>query len=219
MTEASRFRQRGAGNDISSADLLRECGRRLTDAALWKLFHDRFHRQITTYVIRTIWMLHGKTDPDLVCDLVQDVHLRLLQNNGRVMSGFRGETDFSVLAFLGRTVMGVVSDYYRSQQAGKRRPAEIISIEEARRHEAEEAEIPAELDVTAILSWIDVRRLIESEPDRRNATRNVLIFKLHYVEGLTVKEISQYPGFNLTEAAIEVILKNLRNELRRRIGR
>ena len=204
---------------MSSADLLRECGRRLTDASLWKVFHERFHRQITTYVVRTVLMFRGKTDTDLVCDLVQDVHLRLLKNNGRGMSGFRGETDFSVLAFLGRTAMGVVSDHYRSQQAGKRRPAEIISIEEARRHRAEEAEIPADLDVTSILSWIDVQRLIDSEPDRRNATRNVLIFKLHYVEGLTVREISHYPGFNLTEAAIEVILKNLRNELRRRMGR
>ena len=163
-------------------------------------------------------MLHGKTDPDLVCDLVQDVYLRLLQNDRRIMSGFRGETDFSVFAFLGRTAMGVVSDYYRSQGAGKRRPAEIISIEEARRHE-EEKGTPQDLDVTSILSWIDVRRLIESEPDRRNATRNVLIFKLHYVEGLTMREISQYPGFDLTEPAIEAILKNLRIALKKRMGR
>jgi RNA polymerase sigma factor (sigma-70 family) len=218
MTETSRFPQRGTGEEISSADLLRECGRRLTDAALWQAFQERFNRQITTYVIRTVWMLHGKTDSDVICDLVQDVHLRLLQNEGRVMSGFRGETDFSVLAFLGRTAMGVVSDYYRSQQAGKRRPAEIISIEEARRHE-EHSKVPADLDVTSILSWIDVQRLIDSEPDRRNATRNVLIFKLHYVEGLTMREISQYPGFDLTEAAIEVILKNLRTELKKRMGR
>jgi|SRR5688572_4723586 len=217
MTEPSRFRQPRPDADLPSADLMRECGRRLTDAELWQTFQNRFHRQVSTYVIRTVWMLNGKSDPDLVCDLVQDVYLRLLQNNGRVMGGFRGETDFSVLAFLGRMAMGVVSDYYRSQGADKRRPAEIISIEEARRHE-EGTSLP-DFDVTAFLSWIDVRRLIESEPDRRNATRNVLIFKLHYVEGLTVREISQYPGFELTENAIEVILKNLRIALKKRMGR
>jgi len=217
MSETLRF-QRGADAEPSSADLMRECGRRLTDGALWEIFQKRFHRQVTTYVIRTIWMFHGKSDPDLVCDLLQDVYLRLLQNNGRAMSGFRGETDFSVFAFLGRMAMGVVSDYYRSQGAGKRRPAEIISIDEARRRE-EAGSSQQDFDVTSILSWIDVKRLIESEPDRRNATRNVLIFKLHYVEGLTVREISQYPGFDLKEPAIEVILKNLRMELKKRMGR
>ena len=216
MTEPNRFRHDGTST-ISSADLLRECGRKLTDVALWQTFQSRFHRQITTYVLRTVWMFHGKTDPEVVCDLVQDVYLRLLQSKGRPMSGFRGETDFSVLAFLGRISMGVVSDYFRSQKAGKRKPAEIISFEVARR--GEEKTHADDLDVTSILSWIDVSRLIESERDRRNATRNVLIFKLHYVEGLTVREISQYPGFDLTEPAIEVILKNLRTQLKKRMGR
>lgn len=218
MTDTGRFASRVPDSQMSSADLLRECGRRLTDASLWKIFHERFHRQITLYVIRTILMFRGKTEPSLVCDLVQDVYYRLLKNKGSMMIGFRGETDFSALAFLGRTTMGIVSDYFRSQQADKRRPAEIISFEQARREEASR-DTPADLDVTSILEWIDVQRLIDSEPDRRHATRNVLIFKLHYVEGLTVREISQYPGFDLTEGAIEVILKNLRNELRRRMGR
>ena len=218
MTDTGRFASRVPDSQMSSADLLRECGRRLTDASLWKIFHERFHRQITLYVIRTILMFRGKTEPSLVCDLVQDVYYRLLKNKGRMLSGFRGETDFSALAFLGRTTMGIVSDYFRSQQAHKRRPAEIISFEQARREEVSR-DTPADPDVASILEWIDVQRLIDSEPDRRHATRNVLIFKLHYVEGLTVREISQYPGFDLTEGAIEVILKNLRNELRRRMGR
>ena len=112
--------------------------------------------------------------------------------------------------------MRAVSDHFRSQQAGKR-TAEIISIDDARRFE-EESKVE-DLDIGSILSWIDVARLIEADPDRRNATRNVLIFKLHYLEGLTVKEISQYPGFDLTEGAIEVVLKNLRMQLRKKMGR
>jgi RNA polymerase sigma factor (sigma-70 family) len=218
VTEAGSFRHGGTGSDISSADLLRECGRRLTDAGLWQTFQERFHRQITTYVMRTIWRLNGKGDVDLICDLVQDVYFRLLQNNGRVMSGFRGESDFSVFAFLGRTAMGVVSDFYRARQADKRQTAEIISIDEARQNEERRSKAD-DLDVSSILSWIDVRRLIESDPDRRNAVRNVLIFKLHYVDGLTMKEISQYPGFDLSESAVEKILKNLRTQLKKRLGR
>ena len=218
MTEVHRFRRPATGSDISSADLLRECGRKLTDVVLWQTFEERFHRQITTYVMRTIWRLNGKGDVDLICDLVQDVYFRLLQNSGRAMSGFRGETDFSVFAFLGRTAMGVVSDFYRARQADKRHTAEVISIDEARETE-ERSNTTEDLDVSTILSWIDVNRLIESEPDRRNAARNVLIFKLHHVDGLTVREISQYPGFDLSESAVEKILKNLRGQLKKRLGR
>jgi RNA polymerase sigma factor (sigma-70 family) len=217
MTGPSGSDPRATGA-ISSADLLRECGRKLTDAALWQTFQDRFHRQITAYVIRTIWMLHGKTDPDLICDLVQEVYLRILQNSGRNLAAFRGETDFSVFAFLGRTAMNVVSDYYRSQQADKRQSAEIISLEDARRDE-QRSNSADDADLTALLSWIDVKRLIESDPDRRNAARNVLIFKLHYLEGFTAGEISQYPGFDLTDRSIEMILNNLRTQLRKKMGR
>jgi RNA polymerase sigma factor (sigma-70 family) len=215
MTEVNRFRQ--GRSDLPSADLLRECGRKVTDVALWEALQDRFHRQITTYVLRTIRIHHGKADADVASDLVQEVYLRLLEDKGRLMTSFRGETEFAVLAFLGRISMGVVTDFFRSQQAGKRMPAEIISLDQARRLENENR--ADDVDVTSILSWIDVSRLMESEPDRRNATRNVLIFKLHYVEGLTVREISQYRSFNLTETAIEVILKNLRTELKKRMGR
>ena len=217
MTEAGAFHQGGDNPDLSSADLMRECGRRVTDVELWKTFEERFHRHITNYVLRTLRVMHERPDADVACDLVQEVYLRLLQDRGRLMSSFRGETHFSVLAFLGRMSMGVTSDYFRSRKAGKRMPAEVISIDQALR--AEEESRADDVDVTAILSWIDVNRLIESEPDRRNATRNVLIFKLHHVEGLTVREISQYPGFDLTPPAIEGILKNLRNQLKKRMGR
>lgn len=114
--------------------------------------------------------------------------------------------------------MGVVSDFYRARQADKRHTAEVISIDEARETE-ERSNTTEDLDVSTILSWIDVNRLIESEPDRRNAARNVLIFKLHHVDGLTVREISQYPGFDLSESAVEKILKNLRGQLKKRLGR
>jgi RNA polymerase sigma factor (sigma-70 family) len=216
MTHVRRIPGHRAGDELSSAELLRQCGQKLTDVALWQTFHERFHKRITAYVIRTIAILRHNPDHDLVCDIVQDVYLRLLQNNGRAMSSFREETDFSVFAFLGRMTMRAVSDHFRPQQAGKR-SAEIISIDDARRIE-EDSRVD-DLDISGILSWIDVDRLIQAEPDRRNATRNVLIFKLYYVEGLTVKEISQYPGFDLTESAIEVILKNLRVQLRKKMGR
>jgi RNA polymerase sigma factor (sigma-70 family) len=217
MTDALRF-GRKAGEEISSADLLRLCGQRLTDAALWREFQDRFHKTILTFVMRVMCNAFRNDCLEEACDITQDVYLRMLDNNGRMLRSFKGDTDFSVKAFLSRVAVNVVSDHYRRSNAEKRRPAEIISIEGARQQGRDLAGEAVELDIASILSWIDVKRLMDSESDRRNAARNVLIFKLHHVDGFTVQEIAEFPGFGLKETAIRDALSQMRAHLQKRMG-
>jgi DNA-directed RNA polymerase specialized sigma24 family protein len=139
-----------------------------------------------------------------------------VQNGGRLLAGFLGDSDYSVLAFLGRTSMNVVSDFHRSQQAEKRQAA-VISFEEAR-HALKGRELSGELDIASILGWIDIQRLVQSDPDRKHARRNLLVFQLHYIEGLTPEEISHHPGFDLSKSSAEKTIKNLRVKLQEWIG-
>jgi RNA polymerase sigma factor (sigma-70 family) len=219
MTDTLRFRRTETGDTLGSAELLRECGQRLTDPVLWKHFQDRFQKTILTLVMRVMWNRFRNDCLDEACDLVQDIYLRMLDDNGRMLRSFRGDTDFSVRAFLARVVLNVVSDHYRSMEAEKRRPADIVSIEEARSQKKELPGEAVELDVVSILSWIDVERLMETEPDRHKAARNVLIFKLFYIDGFTIKEISQFPAFGLKESSIDEVLMNMRALLKKRMGR
>jgi RNA polymerase sigma factor (sigma-70 family) len=218
MTGPEGYGRSGDAEETSSGDLVRECGQKLTDPALWQRFQDRFHRPIMTYVVRVMWNRFRKDSIEDAGDLVQEVYLRLVRNNGRLLRSFKGQTDFSVKAFLSRIAMSVVSDHYRSQLAGKRKPAEVISIEHARHRDEDPPGSAVEINIPAVLSAIDVERLIEAESDRKNVMRNVLIFKLHYVDRFTVKEIAQFPGFGLKESAIDLILQNLRTSLRKRMG-
>ena len=221
MTETLRFRRSGSGDPLSSADLLRECGQRLTDPELWKEFQDRFHSTILKFVMRIMWNRFRNDCLEESCDLAQDIYLRLLSNNGRLLRHFNGETDISVKAFLTRVAVSVVSDHFRSIQSDKRRPAEIVSIEEAR--QGRDKELPGEaqpdLDIASILSWIDVERLMESETDKRNAARNILICKLHYVHEFTVSEIAEFPGFGLKPSAVGTVIQNMRTLMKKRMGR
>jgi RNA polymerase sigma factor (sigma-70 family) len=219
MTDTLRFRRTEAGGTLSSADLLRECGQRMTDPVLWKQFQDRFHKPILTFVMRVMWNRFRNDCLEEACDLVQDVYLRMLDDNGRMLRSFRGDADFSVKAFLARVVLNVVSDHYRAQEAEKRGPAKIISIEDARELGRELPGEAIDFDVASIISWIDVERLMESEPDRKKAARNILIFKLHYIDRFTVKEIAQFPAFGLKESAIDDVLESMRSHLRKRMGR
>jgi len=50
---------------------------------------------------------------DVVPDLAQDVYMRLVQHDGRILRGFRGTTEFSVMAFLAKISKTVVLDHQR----------------------------------------------------------------------------------------------------------
>src|SRR5215467_6259602 len=120
MEESVRFRWRGAG-EISSAELVRQCGQKLGDRSLWELFQERFQKLIFLYLMRAL-KFHSKRDDvtELIPELAQDVYLRLVQNKGSMLRGFRGETDISVAAFLGRVCTSVAIDHLRRSESLKR---------------------------------------------------------------------------------------------------
>ena len=212
-----RFRWQNTG-ETSAAELLRECGERLTDRALWTRFQERFQGLIFLYLMRALKLRRIHEDAaDVVPDLAQEVYVRLVQHDGRILRTFRGTTEFSVMAFLARISASVVQDYHRHGSSDKRR-VQVVPIETAKAAERGGMLSPdtPEFDsnkLGSILSWIDVERIVEGDPDRKNARRNALIFKLHYIDGFESGEIARFPGFELTKAGIDTILTRLRKRI------
>jgi DNA-directed RNA polymerase specialized sigma24 family protein len=212
-----RFRWQKTG-ETSAADLLRECGEKLTDRALWMKFQERFQGLIFLYLMRSLRLRRIQDDAaDVVPDLAQEVYLRLVQHDGRILRAFRGTTEFSVMAFLARISASVVRDHQRHGATDKRR-AQVVPMESAK--DAERGGLISmdtpEFDskqLGSILSWIDVERVVEGDPDRKNARRNALIFKLHYIDGFESGEIAQFPGFELTKSGVDTILARLRKRI------
>ena len=121
------------------------------------------------------------------------------------------------MAFLARISSSVVQDHQRQLMSEKRR-ANVVPIETAKAGEM--AGVPsidsAEFDsstLSSILAWIDIERIVDGDPDRKNARRNALIFKLHYIDGFESREISRFPGFELTKSGVETILARLRKRI------
>jgi RNA polymerase sigma-70 factor (ECF subfamily) len=209
-----RFRWHKASED-SAADMLRECGEKLTDRGLWTKFQDRFQGLIFLYLMRALKMrgIHEDT-ADVVPDLAQEVYLRLVQHDGRILRTFRGTTEFSVMAFLARISSSVVLDHLRAGSSEKRR-AQIVPLETVQASENSEisSRDAKDFDLSSVLSWIDIERVVESDPDRKNARRNALIFKLHYIDGFDSAEIARFPGFDLTQSGVETVLARLRKRI------
>jgi len=214
MPDKIRWFRRQKTGETAAADLLRECGEKLTDRALWQQFQQRFQGLIFLYLMRALHLNNIKEDvADIVPDLAQEVYLRLVQNDGRILRSFRGTTEFSVMAFLARISLSVVQDYQRANNTDKRR-AQVIPIDSLRASELQGAS--AGSPSTDASHWntvarlMDVEKAIAADPDRKNARRNVLIFKLHHVDGFLASEIAQFPGFGLTKSGVETILARLK---------
>ena len=212
-----RFRWKKSG-ELSAPDLVRECGEKLTDRELWRRFQERFQGLIFMYVMRSLRLRLIKDDvTGIVPDLTQEVYLKLVQHEGRVLRSFKGTTEFSVRAFLAKISASVVHDHQRSA-ATEKRSAQVVPIDFAAAAESQakkSADAP-EFDssqLSSILSWIDMERVIEGEPDKKNARRNALIFQLHYINGFESGEIARFPGFGLTKSGIQAILTRLRKRI------
>ena len=214
MEDSVRFRWRGS-SEISSAELVRQCGHKLADRDLWELFAQRFHKLIFLYLMRTL-KFHSKRGDvtELIPELAQEVYLRLCRNKGSMLRGFRGETDFSVAAFLARTSASVTIDYLRRDESLKR-SGNVVSIEEVREQVESSRSEYDELNVDAMLKWIDVEKLAANDPDQKNAQRNAIIFKLHFMDGLTIQEIASFPGFELSEKGVGSVISRLRQRIKK----
>src|SRR5215510_7154658 len=136
-----RFHWKQSG-EMSAADLVRECGERLTDRELWREFQNRFQGLIFLYLMRSLRIDRIQDDAaDIVPDLAQEVYLRLVQPDGRTLRSFRGTTEFSVMAFLAKVSSSVVHDYVRQNIAARRR-GQVVPIEEIHASEQTGSALP-----------------------------------------------------------------------------
>lgn len=201
--------------EISACELLAKCARNLDDTRVWEEFYFRYRRKILTYLWRAFRMSGGRPHEFLqhADDWVQEVFAKLVKNNGRVIRSFRGLTDVSVNAFLASIAVSTVADQRRSQRANRRR-TQLVSFEDV-----QEASLPhgrADSTVSALIDLIDVERALKEDEESKNPERDLLIFQLHFVEGLTPREISSIPGFKLTTSGLEKVLNRMKNRLARR---
>jgi RNA polymerase sigma-70 factor, ECF subfamily len=197
---------------LPDAELLRKCAINLQDWELWQEFYFRYKRSILLYLLRAFRMTGGRSDEFVrfAEDWLQEVFTKLVRNGGHVIRSFRGTTDGSVKAFLASIALSIVVDQLRAQSALRRR-AQIVSLDQLQ--EAGSPRVDPLARFSALLELIDVEKALRTDQESKNPDRDLLIFKLHFVEGLSAKEIASIPTLKLTASGSEKVLSRVRDRL------
>jgi RNA polymerase sigma factor (sigma-70 family) len=219
--------------DWTVSELIKRCCARPPDESAWNEFVCRFQPTIRTTVAR-VYKTKAREDTDrreqfpddLVEDLTQAVYCRLIENQSQALIRFENAHLNSIYRYLMMISVNVVRDYFREAKALKR-PRISISLDEAQSVDApgvvhrslpgSAAGYPASRP-GATVSMEDIESALERAVGWRNRDRDILIFKLHYVEGMTLDEIAMVVGKKISKVGINSILTRITRRVRELLG-
>ncbi|MGH9320900.1 MAG: RNA polymerase sigma factor [Vicinamibacteria bacterium] len=225
---------------MDSKDLKRLSNRDLVDGLLgagpaepfWKEFVSRFQGRIRFSVLRS-FQTEAQRNPgldtgptrDAVLDLSQDVFVKLLESDRRALTRFRGRSEHSIYTYLNTIAVNLVRDHFKKLRAQKT-PKAPASLSNLVQHE-QESNAPS-YDQALVSDGPGPERYVASQelrermastveassPQGATGRRDRLIFRLYFIEGLTVGEIAAIPAIALSTSGVEKCIRRIREALR-----
>jgi len=219
-------------NQWSVAELLDRCSLRPADDFAWEEFVRRFQLTIKTSVTK---VYNRKTrenlerrsqfSDDTVDDLVQTVYCRLVDDRSEALRRFQGAHNNSIYEYLKLISINVVKDHFRELNAQKR-PKIAYSLDELIGSDGTSAllgDAASGLDGAPIVapdmpySIDEIESALQKATGWKNRDRDILIFKLHYLEGMTLEEITRTKGINLSAVGVNSIITRVTRNIRKQL--
>jgi RNA polymerase sigma factor (sigma-70 family) len=207
-------------NFLDSVELFRICTVERENSDAWSEFLNRYGKKIKYCINKALRRTGGMVSYQngwsvsagmQQSDLFQNVIMRLVENDCAVMKRFYGNSENELLAYLAVICRSCVLDALRQNNALKRGSA-FIEGEESMDESVcanwihSHSEIETKILACELMDFINNSASLPSEP---NYNRDRLVFKLHFLDGLSYNQISQCKGINLSKAGIEKLLKRL----------
>ncbi len=188
--------------ELDAAQLIRACAKP-DNAAAWSEFISRYHSLIrsTAAAVARRWGQGAVGEHD---DLTQEIYLKLCANGARALQSACKMTAHAVPAYLKVVAVNAAHDYFRARAAQRRGGAAIEPM--SGRHEALAA-VPPDLEKRIVLRQID--EILDCQTQLENGARDRAIFRLHYRDGMTAKEIAALPGIRLSIKGVEAVIHRL----------
>jgi RNA polymerase sigma factor (sigma-70 family) len=187
--------------ELSSEQLLRICAD-LRDAAAWSEFIRRLHATIFTAVLRT-GRRYAQFHRGLCDDLVQETYLRLSAHDAKALREFEPRHPGSAQSYLWVIAARVTQDYCKSKNF--RRTEELPP-------DPPDAAAPGKAE------WLALKAAIGDVLRKHAVARDRQIFGLHFLQGMSAREIAEIPGIGLKLKGVESAIDRLKDLIRENLG-
>ena len=201
---------------VPSGKLFGYCASYFDDDRYWEEFVRRFNPCLTNSVYQTYRRFSIDGPP-----LLKSSPISFKRSTSRfsrikcaALQRFRGASEFEAEVYLMHIATSVTIDHLRRQRSLKRR-ARTESLDKALiLEELRSRRVRMISHYTDELAENDVIRILKRAFKGRNRKRNILIFLLHFREGLTPQEIAEIDLFELRPSTVSHILTEMRDKIR-----
>jgi RNA polymerase sigma-70 factor (ECF subfamily) len=194
-------------------ELARACAHS-ADTAEWGEFLGRCAPVAALVAARVARIWQGTASSAVVDDIVQEVFVKLCEQERRILREFKPKGDDSFLALLRVITSSVANDYFRRQYSEKRGGKVVTMLLD----EEPSSMVATHNDQDA------QRAVLFNELDRKlrsasgaTAERDRALFWLYYLQGLTADEIASLPGSELSAKGVESALRRVTAWLRKEL--
>ncbi|MDZ7362572.1 MAG: sigma-70 family RNA polymerase sigma factor [candidate division KSB1 bacterium] len=213
--------------NLPNTQLIKLCAEAPDHREAWLLFHQRFDRSIRLFILRECkrkdLTANRSQFEEIFNDLVQDVYLKLVQNNCRALRNYKALNEDSIYQYLAIIARNAVRGYLTKVGAKKRR-AKLISLDTpvAGPQENENLRLidvvpdagpspDASLEAQSEQQELDW--LLEQIVTGASKERDILIYKLHYEEGFSPEQIVEHCGIALSDKRIRNIITEIKQKI------
>jgi RNA polymerase sigma factor (sigma-70 family) len=192
--------------DTSIVDLLELCLDNSQDRTYW----PEFLCQITTLLQKLVqrasrmYVLPWWLQPD---DIVEDVIVRLLENNCTLLRKFHGKTKDEFIVYLAVISRSCLLGHLRRELAHKRWGG-FWTRQQMLKEFVESAHDNRERNLLAREIMHLAQRVLKKAPPRDR-----VIFRLYFIEDLSFKQIAQIKGIGLSTPGVKKVMAGLKREI------
>jgi RNA polymerase sigma-70 factor, ECF subfamily len=185
-------------------------------AAEWEEFLRRCAPVATTVAARVTRLWLGAASPSIVDDIVQEVFVKLCDQERRILRDFTPRGEDSFFGLLRVVSASVANDYFRRQHSEKRGGKVVTMVIDEGAASAIQGSRSGDADMQRGVLFSELDRMLRASPGP-TAERDRTLFWLYYLQGLTADEIAALPGSELSAKGVESALRRvttwLRNEM------
>jgi RNA polymerase sigma-70 factor (ECF subfamily) len=204
------------GLRISVNELAQACAHS-ADAAEWEELLRRSTPLVSLVALRVSRMWKYETSLAVVDDIVQEVFLKLCEQERRILREFAPRGEDSFLGLLRIVSASVANDYHRRLHAAKRGGKVVTEDfdEDALAAPGSNGRETEAMHKSVLLAQLDEK--LKAAPGVISP-RDRDLFWLYYLQGLTAEEIAALPAVGLTAKGVESALRRIAKWLREETG-